>query len=215
MTVMTIVSIAKIKNNIKIILDNGEKLFLRYEVFLKNGLRKGDALTEEEIAKLIRQNQFFFVKESAFRFLGRRIHSEKELQRKLLQKKYDKEIVASVLKELKDSNYLDDEHFAREFADEKINKKAFGPNKVKAELKARGVTQEIIDKILSQKSLGTEFENACMLAEKKLSSLKNRELDKKKINQKLYSYLLSKGFDFDTIKAAVNRVSQPLDEEIE
>lgn len=84
---MKIESIAKVKNDIKILLDNGEKLFLRYEVFLKNGLRKGDDLSEEEISRLIRQNQFYFVKESAFRFLGRRIHSEKELQRKLSGKK--------------------------------------------------------------------------------------------------------------------------------
>jgi regulatory protein len=212
---MKIESVAKIKNNVKMILDNGEKLFLRYEVFLKNALRKGDDLTEEEISKLIRQNQFYFVKESAFRFLGLRIHSEKELERKLSAKKYDKEIIHSVIKELKDNHYLDDEQFAREFTEEKINKKAFGPNKVKAELKARGVSQEIINSVLEVKSSEVDFENAVMLAEKKLSSLMSRNLDKKKINQRLYAYLLAKGFGYDLIKQVVEKVFQPTDEEME
>ena len=212
---MKIETIAKVKNSIKITLDNGEKLFLRYEVFLKNGIRKEDELSEEEIARLIRQNQFFYVKESAFRFLGLRIHSEKELQRKLSAKKYDKEIIASVIKELKENNYLDDELFAREFSEEKTNKKAFGQNKVKAELKQRGISQEIIDKVLEVKSAQTELDNAQMLAEKKLSSLNSRNVDKKKIVQRLYSFLLSKGFDFDVIKAVVNKVLEPTDEEIE
>lgn len=65
------------------------------------------------------------------------------------------------------------------------------------------------------KSPDLEFENACMLAEKKLISLNNRNLDKKKVNQRLYAYLLSKGFNYDVIKAAVNKVFQPLDEEAE
>lgn len=213
---MKIESIAKIKNNVKIILDNSEKLFLRYEVFLKNSLRKGDELTEEDVSKLIRQNQFFFVKESAFRFLGLRVHSEKELQRKLSAKKYDKEIIQSVLKELKENQYLDDELFAREFAEEKIIKKAFGPNKVKAELQARGVPKEIIEKVLDAKGgQETDFENALMLAEKKLASLSSRNLDKKKINQRLYSYLLSKGFSFDLIKTVVNKILEPEDEEMD
>lgn len=212
---MKIESVAKIKNNVKMLLDNGEKLFLRYEVFLKNGLRKGDELSEEEVSRLIRQNQLYFVKESAFRFLGNRIHSEKELQRKLSAKKYDKDIIASVIKELKESNYLDDELFAREFSEEKINKKSFGPNKVKAELKARGVSQEIIDKVLEVRNDDLEFENACTLAEKKLASLSSRNLDKKKINQRLYAYLLSKGFNFEVIRAVVSKISQPEDEEVE
>ncbi|MCU7495142.1 MAG: regulatory protein RecX [Ignavibacteria bacterium] len=212
---MKIESISEAKNNIKILLDNGEKLFLRLEVFLKSALRKGDEISEEEISGLIRQNQFYFVKESAFRFLGRRIHSEKELQRKLSAKKYDKEIISQVLRELRESHYLDDEQFAREFSEEKISRKAFGQNKLKAELRARGVSQEIIDRVLEAKPADVEFENALSLAEKKLSSLKGRNLDGKKITQRLYAYLLSKGFDYDVIKAAVGRLNATGDDDEE
>lgn len=210
---MLISNINKVKNNVRILLDNGEKIFLRYEVFLKNGFRKGDEINEEEIAGLIRQNQFFFIKESAYRFLGIRLHSEKELQRKLLSKKYDKDIVASVLKELKDNNYLDDELFAREYSDERINKKSIGPNRVRLELKSKGVASEVIDRIMQDKAGSPDSESAYQLVQKKLQSSKYKDLDKRKLSQKLYAFLLSRGFDFDVIKEVVNKSIQPGDEE--
>ncbi|MGE5402065.1 MAG: regulatory protein RecX [Ignavibacteriales bacterium] len=210
---MLISNINKVKNNVRILLDNGEKIFLRYEVFLKNGFRKGDEINEEEIAGLIRQNQFFFIKESAYRFLGIRLHSEKELQRKLLAKKYDKDIVASVLKELKDNNYLDDELFAREYTDERINKKSIGPNRVRLELKSKGVASEVIDRIMQDKAGSPDSESAYQLVQKKLQSSKYKDLDKRKLSQKLYAFLLSRGFDFDVIKEVVNKSIQPGDEE--
>ncbi|MGE5810911.1 MAG: hypothetical protein ACM339_05380, partial [Ignavibacteria bacterium] len=78
------------KNNRDIIIsfDNGEDLFLSKEILLKSGLRKNDELSEENISSLIEENKKFYIKQAAFRYLGKRIHSTDELKLKLRQKKY-------------------------------------------------------------------------------------------------------------------------------
>lgn len=203
---MLIKNINKIKENVHIILDNEEKVILRYEVFLKNGFRKGDQINQNDIAMLIRQNQLFYIKESAFRFLGRRLHSAKELEKKLQSKKYDKELINEVIKELRDSVYINDERFAREYAEEKIKKKMLGVNRVKMELMGKGVSREIIDSVLNENENNDEIDNALKLAEKKLQIMKGRNLDKLKINQRLYSYLASKGFNYEIIRAVLDKL---------
>lgn len=203
---MIIRSINKIKDNVHMLLDNDQKIILRYEVFLKNGFRKGDEISENDIADVIRQNQLFYIKESAYRILGRRLHSYKELERKLASRKYDKALIKQVLDDLLSNLYLDDERFAREYSEEKLKKKMLGMSRIKLELREKGVSQDIIERILSENSASDETENALKLAEKKLSSLKGRNLDKMKLNQRLYSFLASKGFNYDLIKTVLDRL---------
>ncbi|MEI7810890.1 MAG: regulatory protein RecX [Ignavibacteria bacterium] len=203
---MIITKISKIKDSVHIQFDNDEKLILRYEVFLKNSLRKDDGLDEKTRDSLIRQNQFFYVKESAFRFLGCRLHSAKELERKLLAKKYDAELVNNVICNLKENNYLNDEKFARDFTSEKTNRNSLGINRIIMELKAKGISKDIIELVLSDSSDTEQVDQACKIAQKKLKSLKVRNLEKQKLQQKIYSYLLSKGFNYDIIKIAIESV---------
>lgn len=205
---MIITSITKIKESVKILFDNEEKLIIRYEVFLKNGFRKGDEISEAERMSLISQNQYFWVKESAFRFLGRRLHSAKELERKLIQKKYDKEMISRVIDELKDSQYLDDFQFARDYAAEKSGVKSLGVNRIRLGLREKGVSTEIIDQVLAEEPDSGEFDNALKIAAKKLTALKGRGLEPQKLNQRLYSYLISKGYNYDIIRKVMDELDK-------
>jgi regulatory protein len=56
------------------------------------------------------------------------------------------------------------------------------------------------------KSETDESDNAFKLAEKKLNSLKGKNLERMKINQRLYSYLLSKGFNYEIIKNVIDKL---------
>lgn len=203
---MIITAINQIKDNVHILLDNDQKVILRYEIFLKNGFRKGDEISEKDISSLIRQNQLFYIKESAYRFLARRLHSAIELERKLLSKKYDKDLVNEVISDLRERAFIDDEKFAREYTREKLEKKLLGINRIKMELKGKGLSQEIIQAVLEENADSDEIENATRLAEKKLKSIRGRNLDKKKLSQRLYSYLASKGFNYEIIKIVLDKL---------
>jgi regulatory protein len=195
------------KNNrdIIILFDNGEDLFLSKEILLKSGLRKNDELSEENISSLIEENKKFYIKQAAFRYLGKRIHSTDELKLKLRQKKYDGALIDSVISDLKNSNYLDDCDFASRFADEKIKTKSWGRLKIESELRKKGISSQIISEALENKFLrGSEIDSAKELAAKKIKILSGRGLEKEKIKEKLFSFLYSRGYDYETSKETVD-----------
>lgn len=205
---MLITKIIKLKNKAKIFFDNKDNLIIRYDVVVKNGLRKGDEIEEKFISSLIDQNENFTAKETAFRLLTRRHHSKKELERKLLARKFNKEIVNHILQELENNNYLDDEKFSREFTEEKLSKKHLGRNLIKARLKEKGVSSEIISMTLNERSDDEEFSNALFLAEKKLAVLKTRE-DENKIVHRIHSYLQLRGYSYDIIRKVLDQLLKP------
>ncbi len=199
--------VKKDEENVVVHLDNDEKLFLSYEVFLKSGLRKNDEISEDHFLLLVRDNQRHFVKKRAWRYLGRRLHSVSELKLKLRQKDYDQDLIDEVIIELKGKGYLNDEQFAAQFVEENVARKLWGENKVKAELMKRGISAEIIKETLEKLLENTDIkDNAFELAKKKYNSLKNRDLEPKKLKLKLFTFLASRGYDYEKSKFAVEKL---------
>ncbi len=197
--------VKKDDENVIVYLDNGEKLFLSYEVFLKNRLRKDMEITEDGFSFLVGENQKYFIKKKAFNLLGRRLHSFKELRIKLLRNKYDPVLIDDVLNYLKDKMILNDYEFGRQYVEEKVRNKAWGKNKLKSELFKKGLSSEIIDNILNEENLSNN-DNALMLAEKKLKVLMKRNFDNRQLSTKLYSFLSSRGYDYETISEVINQL---------
>lgn len=191
--------------NVVIYFNNQEKLFLSYEVFLQNHLKKDMEISEDGFSFLINENQKYFIKKKAFDLLGRRLHSYNELKMKLMRKKYDKILIGEVLDQLKEKGFVDDYQFGKQYAEEKIRIKSWGRNKLKAELIKKGIPPAVIDKILDEENL-SPTENAAALAEKKLKILLKRNYEKHELSSKLYTFLYSKGYDYDTIKEVVSRL---------
>ena len=197
----------KNEKDVTIVLDNDEKLFLAYEVFIKSGLRKNDEISESRFSSLIEENQTYHLKQKAFRLLGRRQHSAFELKLKLRQKGYKEEFISNVIKQLLELNYLNDYDYAKSFAEENIKNKLWGQRKIEAELFKKGVNREIISQIIMEKfSDGNQIEKAVELGRKKYKSLISRNLDEDKIHSKIISFLLSKGYDYDTVRKTIDLV---------
>ena len=208
---MRITSVRKRRSDVEIEFEDQSKIYVGYKVVIDNGLRRNDELDDEQIKQLLQQSEKLKIKDSAFRLLGRRAHSVFELSQKLTRKKYKKELIESVLSELKTNGYLDDNNFTDAFIKERLEKRKSGKNKIKAELMKRGVNQQSIDLVLSNIDNSVSEETALELARKKLKSLMNRESDKRKIKQKIFSFLFSKGFETEIILKVVNQLK--LDED--
>ena len=199
--------VKKDEKNVVVYLDNEEKLFLTYEVLLKNGLRKDRDIPADHFQFLIRENQKHHIKQKAFSYIGRRHHSAFEIRTKLRQKKYDKDLIEEIISDLTENKYIDDLEFARLFADENIRLKLWGKNKIKGELIKKGVDQGIISQVLNEKFPGgNDLENAAELVMKKYRTLQKRKLDELKLKQKLYAFLSSRGYDYETSKEAVEKI---------
>lgn len=203
---MEIIDISKKGSSVTITFEDNSSLAVRYEIFVKNMIAKGDHLSDSTIEELKKQNQIFLLKNKSFDLLSRRMHSEKELKDKLKRKgDYTTEIVEEVIVYLREKNYLNDEEFTRKFISQKSNLRKDGPRKIKSELIKKGINSEIIDReIISIYSQGDEYENAVNHANKKISSLEHKKLDKFKLKQKVMNYLANKGFSYDMIRKVVD-----------
>ncbi len=203
---MQIIALKKTGKDVHIIFETGEELVIRYDLFVKNGLRKDDNLDDDKIELINRENKIFLAKERAFNILSKRNNSTGEIKRKLIQRKFDKDTTESVVNELVASGFLNDEQFAKEYAEEKLKLNAVGLNKIRSELYSKGINKAIIESVLSEKSDADEYENAIKLAAKKMNSSVIKNAEAKKQKQKLYSFLLSKGFDHTTIDMVIKKI---------
>lgn len=197
----------KDEKNVSVYFDNGEKLILSEDTFYNSGLRKGDEISEDRFSFFIEQNILYHIKQRALSFLARRFHSERELLVKLKSKSYEERLIKIVLSDLKEKSFIDDKVFTNHFIEEKLKKKRWGKNKIRAALLRKGISASIIDESLhdfdsEQDQNTTAFE----LARKKFESLIKRETDSRKIKQKLISFLLSRGFEYEVSAEAVNKI---------
>ena len=196
------------KKNSKVIVFFYDNSFctIDYRVALNYGLRTNDFINEEKKEQLITESIFLSTRDSAIRSLSRRPHSVSELRTKLFRTGWKKEIIQRVLEDLIDKNFLDDEKFAIAFIEERSKKKV-GINKIKAELMKTGIDKKISDSLLVNIDPDSSYESAQTLARKKNRLLQERGFDIRKVRTKLYSFLLSRGFESEIIIKIISEIT--------
>ena len=147
-------------------------------------------------------------KDYAYRLLNYRPRSEKELTDRLKRKKFEPEIIVPVVAFLKEMSYLNDAEFARFWVSSRISGKPMGLARIRYELKNKGVAEELIDAALNGiKEKYDECETARDLAINRIKVLKKSiGGDKKRMQQRLYSYLSRRGFSFEVISKVVKEI---------
>jgi regulatory protein len=144
---------------------------------------------------------------ASINYLSFRPRSEKEMRDYLAKKKCDDVTAKRIIESLLRTKFLDDEEFARRFVEQRTKFKPKANRIIKYELKQKGISPELIDKLFEDKedSKSSDFSKALDLAERKMPRFAKIE-DKRKVYEKLGRYLASKGFDWDTVKAVIDRV---------
>ena len=189
--------VKKDSKNVVLHFDNNETLILLLDVFVKSGLKKNEEISDDRFSLLINENRLFHIKQRALRFLGRRLHSSTELRIKLKQKGYEKDLIDNVIDDLSSAGYLNDFDFAKEFIKEKFKSRLWGKYKIKSELMKKGIDNELITQALIE-SIGEqdEFDNAMIVAEKKIKILKSKS-DGVELKRKVISFLNTRGYSYE------------------
>jgi regulatory protein len=168
-------------------------------------LRKGQVLSDEEIAALKAQDDGQRAFNLALRFLSYRPRSQFEVQRYLQDKAVADKVIQDVLSRLEQAGYVDDEAFARFWVE---NREQFRPRSQRAlkyELRQKGVSQVIISRVLTD----LDDEAAAWRAvEGRLHRWANLPADE--LRHKLMGYLNRRGFDYATVTVTVEKVFQLL-----
>lgn len=204
---MKILSLKKIGNNVKIIFDDNEPVSIDYRIALDAGLRKNDQIDNELLSKLLLLHNKLKIKDTALKFILRRSHSEQELRNKLIKKGYQKKLIEDVIEELKSKNYINDYEFSKQYVEERFHKKRVGIYKIRSELIHKGVDRKIVDDILVNYDFTSTLDFALELARKKINTAKYKNLDKRKLKQKLFSFLSLRGFQSDIIKDVLDKLN--------
>jgi regulatory protein len=142
---------------------------------------------------------------ASVRYLSFRQRSEKELREYLTKKQCDPLICKRIINSLTRDKFLNDEEFARMWIRERTLIKPKAIRVIKMELKQKGISKELIESAFENSDDSPiDLDLALKLAEKKLRTIHD-QTDKYKVKEKLGRYLASKGFDWDTIKAAIDQ----------
>jgi len=92
------------------------------------------------------------VRKSALDLLARREHSTQELRRKLVSRNFEPEQVESTVTALVSEGLLDNARFAESFVHSRYQR-GHGPQKIRAELRERGVDDGLIAECLDDSNL--------------------------------------------------------------
>lgn len=130
----------------------------------------------------------------AFRLLKYRDRSEKEIEKRLSEKKYSKDLIQAVVSDLKATHYIDDKKFAKQWTNFRL-KCTFSLNRISLELRRKGIAEDIISEILeSARKSHIESDILLELATKRIEELLRGEKDKIKVKRRVYDFLLRRGF---------------------
>ena len=146
-------------------------------------------------------------KAHALQYLSYRNRSKWELSQYLAKKEHSPPVIQKTLDYLAELDYVDDQRFALQWGQYKINKNKIGKNRLYMELLGKGVNKETIKGILSTLyEENPEMELAVECARKKWVTLKSFEEKKKK--RLLVQYLQRKGFSSDIIYHSVRTLAE-------
>ncbi len=168
------------------------------------GLRDGRTLSSSELNQLKESLTDQKLRDTAYRILSRRSHSEKELIQKLRQRGYDHERIDSLIAEFRKNGYVSDEKFAEDWISSRMALKPRSRRMLEAELAAKGVSRSVIAHVLDEKLSGTDETNlAFELLERRPSRfLRDNSVDTKR---KINNFLRYRGFSSETIMGASAR----------
>ena len=201
------------KDRFNVFLDGHFAFGIDASTLFENQLKVGKVLKEEEIPKILQKEELSKLMDRVLHFLSYRPRSEKEITDYLIKKiaakeniKYhqakDSPLIAQVIEKLKRYKYINDLEFAKWFISSRIKSKPKGVRLLKLELFRKGISKDIVEKVLSKNLNQNELAKKAI--EKKIK--KWQKLPDLELKKKLYSHLSSRGFDFETIKQAIKEL---------
>jgi regulatory protein len=155
--------------------------------------------------------------EIAAHFLGTRPRTRRELELRLRRSGTTDEVIAATLERLQGLGLVDDVAFARWWAEQRDRHSPRGRRMVEAELRQRGVPREVMEALRGEELAApaldadgvpkSEDERADAALER---HLRGRPVpDDPRARQRLGMFLVRRGFDPESARAAVRRRETP------
>jgi regulatory protein len=141
--------------------------------------------------------------ERALEALSHRERTTAEIAEWLEARGFARTEVETALNRLIEAGAVDDENFARRYAEDKRELRGWGPDRIREALARRGLERELIDAAVAGDGHGTQLERAIELLERRGDAL----VDERSRSRAL-AFLARRGYDVDLAYEAVRGVER-------
>jgi regulatory protein len=135
----------------------------------------------------------------AYKAVSRRDLTVAELRTTLVRKRVPPEAIDDAVAELRDTGFLDDARYARQFAEDKRELEQWGTERIAADLRRRGVDPQLIDAAVSTHSRDSELRTALLL----LSQRYPRAPQDDRERDRAWGMLVRRGYSSDIAYDAI------------
>lgn len=163
-------------------------------------LKRGQVLSDADIARLTQADQTEQAHEKALHFLKNRPRSEWEVRQNLAKAEFDRGTIDRVVERLRSVALIDDAAFVKYWIENRTQFNPRGQAALRQELRRKGVERDVIDTVLAE-SEQADDRSAIQSALAKAN--RYRHLPRDEFAQKLGAYLARRGFDYETVREAV------------
>lgn len=204
MRIQSIIELDKKKK--KICLDSGECFALYYGEIRKYHLIEGMELKdsvyqeiEEILKKRARERMLYLLKDSD--------KTEKQIREKLEGSYYTQNVIEEAVAFGKKYHYIDDERYAENFLEGKKGK--LSRKELEYKLLQKGISKEICRRLYESTGDGEAQEEEAIERILRRKNVNFSEMNREEC-QKIYAYLMRKGFSYDTILKKVSEFETQL-----
>lgn len=196
---ITDISNQKNKNKFNLFVDGEFYCGINKETAIANNFYVGKKISKTQLDSIIIESESKMAFMKASDLLSTRLHSRYELKTKLQNRGFSLESIKICLNKLEEYGYINDLEFAKLYVNSSTKQSKL---MISNKLRSLGINQNIVDQVIADINGDEEFETAVILTEK---YLKNKEISDCKL--KLFAYLNRKGFNSETIKKAIKKVT--------
>lgn len=200
---ITVTDISQFKGKtLRVDFSEGDPIFIHADIAFEYHLKKDMTLPESAVEELVRANDTRRAKERALYLLDERDYSYIELFKKL-EANYDEDICYEVCNYLASLKLINDRHYAEKLAEHYCLTKKYGYYRAREQMRARGLSNELIDEALEPYQDGN-VERICEVIAKKYA----RYLGDEKGITKVKSALVRLGYTYSDINLAIEEFLQ-------
>lgn len=207
----------------EVVSGDGDVFLIPHSVVVSYGLAADQETDADLFACMLTAARLYSCRLAAVRLLAWRSRSRGELEQGLLQRNHTRNSCACVLDQLEASGRLDDYRTALDWATSRVEKGLIGVRRLRQDLLRRRFPREVTDQVLEQVFADQDsLELACRSARRKFASQlathsaggeqgghgAGKGGKKRSIRNRIYVFLLSKGFQSETAARAVRRLLQ-------
>lgn len=205
---MVITEIKKGKRGNSLLFGDGQYLMsLKDEVLIKSGVKVGTHIDESVLNNIKKISEICKAKEKALNLLSYRGRSKKELKDRIARD--TDEIYASLAVEKMESlGLINDVSFAEQYAQELLFNKRCSFSLTRYKLREKGISEEIIDSVLSKIDVNEDDQVLFLLNNKFYKKIKDEKSKKRVINT-----LSRLGYSWSVIKNAFSALDESVIED--